>query len=65
MAKLNYQDLPEINTMKKLLKTSSKYKYLDSNVAVRSNLPEYDTMKCWLFKNPYAKVAPKSDGFEF
>lgn len=65
MAKLNYQDLPEINTMKKLLKTSSKYKYLDSNVAVRSNLHDYDTIKCWLFKNPYAKVAPKSDGFEF
>lgn len=53
IAKLNYQDLPEINTMKKLLKTSSKYKFLDSNITVRSVLSDYDMIKCWLFKNPY------------
>ncbi|WP_019519360.1 toprim domain-containing protein [Faucicola boevrei] len=52
IAKLNYQDLADMTMMKRLLKNSVKYKFIDSNVTVRSNLNGYDSIKCWLFARP-------------
>lgn len=56
-AKENYQDLPDITIMKRLLKSSSRYRFLDSNVTVRSNHKDFKNIKCWLFRNP--SPAPK------
>lgn len=53
LARRNNQDLPEINQMKRLLKNSVRYKYLNANVPVRSAIPGYrDVIKCWIFSNP-------------
>lgn len=51
-AKVNYQDLPDMTVMKRLLKQSSRYKFIDSNVSVRSNHEGSPTFKCWIFKKP-------------
>lgn len=55
VAKEYRQDLPDINQMKRLLKSSSTYKFVDSNVAVKSVLTQFSSIKCWLFKKntPY------------
>lgn len=53
IARLAYQDLPDITQMKRLLKNSSRYKFVDSNVSVNSNLEGYNkTLKCWIFTKP-------------
>lgn len=52
IAKLNYQDLADMTVLKRLLKNSVKYKFIDSNVTIRSNLNGYDSIKCWLFTKP-------------
>lgn len=53
MAKQNYQDLGDITQLKRLLKNSVKYKFIDSNINVRSNLHEFhNSVKCWIFKKP-------------
>lgn len=55
VAKEYRQDLPDINQMKRLLKSSSTYKFVDSNVTVRSVLTQFSSIKCRLFKKntPY------------
>lgn len=58
LAKENYQDLPDITIMKRLLKSSNRYRFMDSNVAVRSNLDNFGSIKCWLFKNPLQATKP-------
>lgn len=66
-AKRHYQDLPDMTTMKRLLKSSSKYRFLDSNVSIRSNLPDFKVVKCWLFTNPNPSDKPanvKDNPFE-
>lgn len=53
VAKTHYQDLPDITQMKRLLKNSSRYKYVDSNISVSSNLGGWNkTIKCWIFTKP-------------
>ena len=53
VAKTHYQDLPDITQMKRLLKNSSRYKYVDSNISVSSNLDGWNkTIKCWIFTKP-------------
>lgn len=68
VAARNYQQLPEINEMKKLLRTSRKYKFIESNKQVYSDrFPADDVagisknrehgkpsrnVKCWIFSNP-------------
>lgn len=54
VARLNYQDLPDITQMKRLLKNSSRYKFVDSNVSVNSVLDDWrnKTVKCWIFTKP-------------
>ncbi|MDT1913992.1 hypothetical protein FPK81_24825, partial [Acinetobacter baumannii] len=63
-----YQKLPEITLMKNLLKTSQKFKFIESNRAVSSSRYPTDaaknlnadnemsdrrrTVKCWIFSNP-------------
>ena len=64
VAAKSWQQLPDINTMKRLLKGSQKYKFIEANRAVGSfknpaddaqNLEELKkrTVKCWIFTNPY------------
>ena len=53
VAKTYHQDLPDITQMKRLLKNSSRYKYVDSNISVSSNLEGWNkTIKCWIFTKP-------------
>ena len=53
VAKTHYQDLPDITQMKRLLKNSSRYKFVDSNISVSSNLEGWNkTIKCWIFTKP-------------
>lgn len=63
-----FQKLPEITVMKNLLKTSQRYKFIESNRAISSNRYPADagknvdadnemsdrrrTVKCWIFTNP-------------
>ncbi|MDO4427743.1 MAG: toprim domain-containing protein [Moraxella sp.] len=51
-AKEYRQELPDLNVLKRLLKSSSQYKFIDSNVTIKSNLGGFSTIKCWLFKKP-------------
>ncbi|MEC9444146.1 MAG: oxidoreductase, partial [Pseudomonadota bacterium] len=44
------QRLPEQTEMKRLLKSSRKYKFVDSNVAVSSAVYKSKTVKCWVFE---------------
>ncbi len=60
-----YQQLPDINLMKRLLKNSQKYKFIEANRAVGSYKHPADdvknsveemrkrTVRCWIFTNPY------------
>jgi len=52
VARENYQDLPDITQMKRLLKNSSRYKFVDSNISVMSVIDGFKTMKCWIFTKP-------------
>ncbi|WP_151765078.1 toprim domain-containing protein [Acinetobacter soli] len=68
VAAMQYQKLPEITVMKNLLKTSQRYKFIESNRAISSNRYPADnvknlnsdnempdrrrTVKCWIFSNP-------------
>ena len=45
------QRLPEQTEMKRLLKSSRKHKFIDSNVAVYSKVYTAKTVKCWVFEN--------------
>ncbi|ALF60298.1 toprim domain-containing protein [Psychrobacter urativorans] len=45
------QRLPEQTEMKRLLKSSRKHKFIDSNVAVSSAVYKAKTVKCWVFDN--------------
>lgn len=45
------QRLPEQTEMKRLLKSSRKNKFIDSNVAVSSAVYNKKTVKCWVFEN--------------
>lgn len=45
------QRLPEQSEMKRLLRSSRKYKFVDSNVAVNSAVYKAKTVKCWVFEN--------------
>lgn len=44
------QRLPEQTEMKRLLKSSRKHKFIDSNVAVSSAVYNSRTVKCWIFE---------------
>ncbi|OUY08733.1 toprim domain-containing protein [Acinetobacter populi] len=68
VAAQHYQKLPDITLIKDLLKTSQKYKFIETNRAVSSNRYPADasknvdadnevsdrrrTVKCWIFTNP-------------
>lgn len=45
------QRLPDQTEMKRLLKSSQKNKFIDSNVAVSSAVFGSKTVKCWVFEN--------------
>ena len=51
IAQLEGQRLPEQTEMKRLLKSSRKHKFIDSNVAVYSKVYTAKTVKCWVFEN--------------
>lgn len=44
------QRLPEQTEMKRLLKSSRKHKFIDSNVPVSSAVYKSKTVKCWVFE---------------
>lgn len=52
LARENYQDLPDITLMRRLLKGSMHYKFKDANVSVNSRIMGYGTVKCWVFHKP-------------
>lgn len=64
------QQIPDLHDLKRLLKTSRKYKFVDSNVPVSSAIHgRYNaqrehhhpakpaTVRAWIFKNPAARTA--------
>ena len=58
LARRNFQDLPDITHMKRLLKTSNRYKFIDSNRSVASALLGFGTVKCWIFEKPKDSIIP-------
>lgn len=68
LAARHFQALPDVNTMRDLLKTSRRYKFIEMNKQVAStNAPVNESdqikistklkrnVKCWIFDNPYFK----------
>lgn len=65
LASHQYQDMPNINDMRELLKTSSIYPFVESSKAIRTTKSAFmqdedlasvastRTVRCWIFKNPY------------
>lgn len=52
LAREHNQQLSDLNALKRLLKSSNRYKFIDSNKCVSSNLARGKTVKCWIFKKP-------------
>jgi len=62
VAKKNSQPLPDdMVQLKQHLRDSCRYLFIDSNVAVSSQVYDGKTIKCWIFHKPVAEAQPTSD----
>lgn len=59
LAYKNNQPLPyDIVELKRHLRNSYRYKFVDSNIAVKSDIYNGKTVKCWIFQKPLKAIAP-------